>query len=69
MWYAFSVLSAARSSNGYGPNPIPISEILSTASFFCLDPEEAVIFIQGMDLVYMEEWANKAEAERQRNKK
>lgn len=64
VWYAFRVLSASRSSNGYGPNPIPVSEILSTADFFCLDPEEAVILIQGMDLTFIEEWQKKQENQR-----
>lgn len=63
----FRVLNAARTSNGYGPNPIALSEILATAPVYGLyDPTEAITFIQGLDQVFLDETAKKAERERQR---
>lgn len=67
VWYAFRTLSASRSGTGYGPNPIPISEILSTMGYFGLiDEEDSVTIIQGLDLVYLNDFAEKAEKARKK---
>lgn len=68
VWQAFAVLSAGRTSNGYGPNPIPVSEILQTAAFFHIDPDDALFLIQGLDKVYLEVSAEKAAQARARAK-
>lgn len=66
VWAAFLCLHAARTGNGAGPNPIAVSEILATADFFCLTPEEAVYHIQALDRIVLEEHAKRVERERQR---
>jgi hypothetical protein len=66
VWYAFRCLSAARANNGFGPLPIALTEILGTAEFFALDPDEAVDLIQALDGAFLEEHAKKAERDRSR---
>jgi hypothetical protein len=60
VWGYFLALNAARGSNGFGPLPIPVSEILSTADFFCIDCEDALFFIQALDAVVMQHHAEEA---------
>lgn len=63
-WYAFKVLSAARSS-GYGtPNPIAVSEILTFADELMLNREEALFYVQGLDNTFLEEIGKKQEIAR-----
>jgi len=69
VWHAFAVLSTARTSNGFGPNPIPVSEILVTADFFEIDPADALYLIQGLDSVFLEEASKKAEAARAKTRR
>ena len=63
-WYAFKVLSAARSSGYASPNPIVVSEILTLATELLLNREEALYYIQGLDETFMEEIGKKQEAAR-----
>lgn len=60
LWNAFAQLSAARTNNGFGPNPIPYSEIdaysrLTAQSF---DPWE-VAAIRALDDAYISAAAEK----------
>lgn len=68
MWYAFRVLSAARTIGFSGPNPITISEIFTLADHLLLDRDEALFFIQGLDETFMEEVQKKQERESKRKR-
>ena len=56
---AFLVLDRARTSNGYGPNPLPVSEILGYLDFLGIteydETDEWLRLIQCLDRVVIEE--------------
>lgn len=59
---AFFTLSASRSSNGYGLNPVTIGEIKDYALMLDLDREEALKLlrvVQAMDSSFLEYIAEK----------
>lgn len=59
-WDGFQVLSRARGGNGFGPNPIAVSEVAAYAGLVGYwDPEELLRVVQEMDREYMEHWAKK----------
>ena len=63
VWRAFGVLNASRTGSGSGPNPLAISEILTLSTFVGLDPERSLVLLQGMDRVFLDEWAQKRKRE------
>jgi len=58
------MLSVARSNNGYGPNPIMVSEVLHIADHLGIERDEALYFIQGLDFTWLTLAAKKLEAQR-----
>lgn len=65
-WDAFAALSRARASTGFGPCPIPISEILAVCDYFCLNPDEAVPYIRALDDEFLTEHTKKAQRQAKR---
>lgn len=63
IWFkqAFYVLSSSRSSNGYGSNPISISDIISLFKIKqpLIDELLSLKILQKMDLLYLEKFRNR----------
>ena len=65
-WYLshFSVLSTSRTSNGYGPNPIAISEMISYLGTLVpiYEVDKSIRILQSLDIVYLNHSAEKSKA-------
>lgn len=72
VWYWFVSLNNARSSNGFGVNPIQYSEMKAYFDLINVEPEEwEVNTIKQLDIVAMQIFADqqKREQEKQKTKK
>ena len=68
VWKAFIELDGSRSSNGFGVNPIPYSEIYSYSKLNNIEFDEwELIALKKFDSVVLKMYADRAEKER--NKK
>lgn len=70
IWKYFLDLNRKRQGNGYGPNPIPYSEILAYFSVYRIDYDELELsLIDILDTVAMDYFSEQAEKEANKNKK
>lgn len=65
---SFWALAASRGSNGFGLNPIPISEIKALADYYQLrnldDRENLLTFVQALDTAYLNQLREKSDKEK-----
>lgn len=66
---SFWLLAASRGSNGFGLNPIPVSEIKALAELYQLrnldDRENLLTFVQTLDTAYLKHLKDKEKSERE----
>lgn len=70
LWIVFLNLNSARSSNGFGINPISYVEIKSYYDLIGVQPEEwELLALRKLDTVVLEIYAEQSKKEQQRKSK